>query len=249
MTMMKTKFRVLAAFAVPIFLVIAATAQQERPAVNPQPDTVYVSADGKFETSPDTAIIQFNLAAQEATSADAYAKASAAAERMRKVLRDNGIDPKSAELSFYSLQPAYDYRSGKAKITGYRVTSNVTLKLKDFAKVGPLVDGLSNIEETANQSLSYTLEGIETAKQKAIGDAFQKAKASALTVARAGGRTLGELSYASVDTFEQIQPIHMMRQASVMAGAAQAPPSAPTADFSPQKSTVTAHVNAVFMLK
>lgn len=248
--MMKTvgKARILAVvWSTMFFLAGMASAQQERPTVNPQTDTVYVSADGKFETTPDTAVIQFNIDAQQPTSAEAYARASAAAERMRKVLRDNGIDPKMAELSFYSIQPVYDYRSPKHTIVGYHVNSNVTLKLKDFAKVGPLVDGLSNIEDTGNQSLSYMLEAIEVAKQKAIEDAFQKAKTSASTIARAGARTLGELSYASVDTFEQIQPVRMMRQAGV-AGAMQAP-AVPTADFSPQKSTVTAHVNAIFMLK
>ena len=224
-----------------------ANAQQERPTLHPQADTVYVSADGKFETAPDTAVVQFNIDAQQPTSADAYARASAAAERMRKVLRDNGIDPKQAEISFYSIQPVYDYRTPKHTIVGYHVSSSVTLKLKDFAKVGTLVDGLSNIEDTANQSLSYTLEGTEATKQKAIEDAFLKAKTSAMTVARAGGRTLGELSYASVDTFEQIQPVRMMRQMAV-AGAMQAQ-TAPTADFSPQKSTITAHVNAIFLLK
>lgn len=231
-----------------IFVSSFAFGQQERPTVNPQTDTVYVSADGKFETAPDTAIIQFNIDAQQPASADAYARASTAAERMRKVLRDNGIDPKMADLSFYSIQPVYDYRTPKHTIVGYHVTSSVTLKLKDFAKIGPLLDGLSNIEDTANQSLSYTLENIDIAKQKAIEDAFQRAKASAQTIARSGSRTLGELSYASVDTFEQIQPIRMM-QRSVMAGAMQAAAPAPTAEFSPQKSTVTAHVNAVFMLK
>src|SRR5205807_8528059 len=122
-------------------------------------------------------------------------------------------------------------------------TGCVNLRLKDFAKTGQLLDGLSNVEDTANQSLSYTLENIDVAKQKAIEDAFQRAKASAQTVARAGARTLGELSYASVDTFEQIQPVRMM-QRGVMAGAMQAAP-APTAEFSPQKATVTAHVNAI----
>ena len=238
----------LLAVVVSIFVSSFAFGQQERPTVNPQADTVYVSADGKFETPPDTAIIQFNIDAQQPASADAYARASTAAERMRKVLRDNGIDPKMADLSFYSIQPVYDYRTPKHTIVGYHVTSSVTLKLKDFAKIGPLLDGLSNIEDTANQSLSYTLENIDIAKQKAIEDAFQRAKASAQTIARSGARTLGELSYASVDTFELVQPIRMM-QRSVMAGAMQAAPPAPTAEFSPQKSTVTAHVNAVFMLK
>ena len=58
-----------------------ALAQQERPAINPRTDTVYVSAEGKFEALPDTAVIQFNIDAHQPDSGDAYARASAAAER------------------------------------------------------------------------------------------------------------------------------------------------------------------------
>jgi uncharacterized protein len=220
---------------------------QERPAVSPRENAVFVGADGKFEAVPDTAFLQFTIAAQESSSDAAYAKAAAAAERMRQALRANGVDPKTAELGHYSLQPMYDYRTPKRKIVGYRVTSSVTLKLKDFTKVGPLTQALSAIEETENQSINYTLENIEAAKQKAVEDAFQKAKSSAATVAKAGGRTLGDLSYASVDTFEQVHPpVPMMTMRAQVADMKQ---EAVTAEFSPQKVTVTAHVNAMFNLK
>lgn len=219
---------------------------QDRPQVMARENAVFVGADGKFEAEPDTALIQFSVAAQEGNSDAAYAKAAAAAERMRQALRAHGIDPKSAELGHYSLQPMYDYKSAKRKIVGYRVTSQVTLKLKDFTKVGPLTQALSAIEETDNQSVSYTLQAMEAAKQKAVEDAFLKAKASATTVARAGGRTLGDLSYASVDTSEQVHvpPMMTMRAQAKSMEAADV-----TAEFSPQKITITAHVNAMFDLK
>jgi uncharacterized protein YggE len=143
-----------------------------------------------------------------------------------------------------------DYRNPKRKIVGYRVTSSVTLKLKekDFDKAGPLLQAFSAIEQTDNQNLSYTLENIDSAKQKAIEDAFSKAKVSAATVARAGSRTLGDLAYASVDTFEQQPPIPMVAMANekmrTMAGA-----PAPTEGFTPNKITITARVNALFNLK
>ena len=80
-----------------------------------------------------------------------------------------------------------------------------------------------------------------------IEDAFQKAKASATTVARAGGRTLGELSYASVDTFDNVRPMSMAGAMMRMNVAGAAPP--PTEEFTPQTISVTAHVNALFTLK
>jgi uncharacterized protein YggE len=211
-------------------------------------NTVSVGADGKFEAAPDTALLSFTIAAQDGSSEAAYTKAAAAADRIRQVLRANGIDPKAAEIGVYSLQPVYDWKSPKRKIVAYRVTASATLKIKDFSKVGPVTQGLAPIEETENQSIGYTLENIDSAKQKAIEDALGKAKASAATVARVGGRTLGDLAYAAVDTFEQQPPVPLYATAKAMRGeAAQAAP--PTEEFTPQKVTVTAHVNAIFNLK
>ena len=229
-------------------LTIAAAWSQERPTVTAQPNTLYLGADGKYESAPDTAVIQFNISAQEPDSKTAYDHASKAAEQVRQILRSNGIDPKNAEIGYFSLDPVYDYRSPKRKLVGFRVNSSVTLKLKDFSKIGPLTQQLSDIDVTANQSVNYTLEDIDAAKIKAVEDAFQRARAEASALAQSAGRSLGELSYASVDTFEVVRPVMpMMRMATP--GVAGSQVAAPTEEFTPQKVTTTAHVNALFNLK
>ena len=229
-----------------IFLVSALTAAQEHPAVTAQPNTVYVAADGKFDTNPDTALVQFNISAQEDNSRAAYDRASKQAEQLREILRANGIDPKSAEIGYFSIQPVYDYRQAKPKLTAYRVTANVSLKLKDFSKIAPIVQQLSETDITGDQSITYTLENMDVAKAKAVEDAYRRARESAAALAQAAGRTLGELSYASVDTSENVHPVPRV-QAMAQIATANAP--APTEEFSPQKVTVTAHVNVVFSLK
>jgi hypothetical protein len=232
------------------FVVLACTLglAQDRPTVTAQPNTVFVGADGKFEANPDTALVQFNISAQEESSRAAYDRASKAAEQIRQILRSNGIEPKAAEIGFFSLQPVYDFRTAKRKLVGYRVNTNVSLKLKDFSKIAPIVQQLADTDITENQTVSYTLDDIDAAKTRAVEDAYRRARESANAVARAGGRTLGELSYASVDTFENVRIVAPMN-ARVMQtmGAANAP--APTAEFSPQNIQVTAHVNAMFALR
>jgi uncharacterized protein YggE len=233
-------------------LLVAGTVLAQDSAQRVMVNTVSVGADGKFEAEPDTAVIGFTIATQEASTQEAYDKASKAGEQVRQALKANGIDPKAAEFSSYSLQPMYDYRSPKRKITGYRVQSTVTLKLKekDFAKSGALLQAFSGIEQTENQSLSYTLENIDVAKQKAIEDAFNKAKTSAQTVARAGGRQLGDLAYASVDTFEQQPPVPIYAaRMQTMAAEGAVAKAAPSEGFTPNKITITAHVNTLFNLK
>jgi len=231
-------------------LVVVMGALAQTPTVTATPNTVYVGADGKFETAPDTALIQFNISAQAETARDAYELASKQAETTRQVLQTNSIDSKAAEVGFFSLSPQYDWENPKRKIVGYQVTTSVTLKLKDFSKIGPITQQLADASVGQSQSLSYTLESTEEAKSKAVADAYRRARASAQALASASGRVLGELSYASVDTAENVRvlapvPRHLMMSATDKA----APPPAPTEEFTPQNVTVTAHVNAMFVLK
>lgn len=231
-----------------LLLVGASAVAQEHPAVTAQSNTVYVGADGKFEAAPDTAQIQFHVSVQEDTSQAAYDHASKEVEQVRQVMRANGIDPKAAAIGFLSVQPMYDWKNPKQKVIGYRVNTDITLKVKEFSKVGPVSQQLADANVSETLSLSYALENMDEAKNKAVEDAYRRAHNSADTLARASGRSLGDLSYASVDTFEAVRPI-MPRMARPMAAMANAAPPAPTEEFTPQTVTVTAHVNALFNLR
>ncbi|MGA6980059.1 MAG: SIMPL domain-containing protein [Candidatus Sulfotelmatobacter sp.] len=236
-------------FAACILVLMALTATasaQDHPWVTALPNSVYVGADGKFEAAPDTAVLQFNISAQEDSSQAAYQHASNDVEQVRQVLRANGIEPKTGNIGSLAVQPMFDWKNPKHKVVGYRVSTEVTLKLKDFSKVGPITQQLADANVSEQQTLNYTLENIDAAKDKAVEDAYSRARNSAETIARASGRTLGELSYASVDTFEnQRMPVPRMARVNAMASA----PPVPTEEFTPQTVTVTAHVNALFILK
>jgi uncharacterized protein YggE len=230
-----------------VCILTTASLAQEHPAVTALLNSIYVGADGKFESAPDTAVIQFNISVQEDSAQNAYQHASKETEQVRQVLHANGIEPKAANVGFLTVQPMYDWKNPKQKVIGYRVTTDVTLKLKDFSKIGPITQQLADANVSETQTLNYTLENLDAAKNKAVEDAYRRARNSADAIAHASGRTIGELSYASVDTFEnpRIVAPRMARPMSAMANAAPAP----TEEFTPQTVTVTAHVNAVFNLK
>ncbi len=230
-----------------LILLTAPITFSQAPTVTAQPNTVYAGADGKFAAPPDTALVQFNISAQADTAKATYDLASKQSEQTREIMRSNSIDPKTAQIGSYSIEPMYDWKTAKRKLVGYRVTTTVTLKLKEFVKIGPITQQLADAAVSESQSINYTLENMEEAKNKAVEDAFRHARASADAVARAAGRSVAELSYASVDTFENMRPVPMMER-SRMDMKAQAM-SAPTEEFSPQTVNVTAHVNALFTLK
>jgi uncharacterized protein len=230
-------------------LTVSAVLPAQERSVTPQPNTVWIGADGKFESEPDTALVQFNISAQEEKLQDANGRATRAAEQVRELLRSNGIDPQDAQVGRFAVQPVYDYKNPKRKLLGYRVDTDISIKLRDFSKVGPITQGLANMDVTSNQSITYELADVDAAKIKAVEDALRRAHDEANAVARSSGRTLGELSYAGVDTFEPtpIRPMVMAKQASI--GEVAGAPAPPTAEFGAQRITITAHVNALYMLK
>jgi uncharacterized protein len=228
------------------FLLLSPSLFAQAPNINAAPNTLFTGADGKFEAAPDTALVQFNISAQADNAKAAYDQASKQSEQVRQILRDNAIDPKAAQIGSYSIEPVYDWKTAKRKLIGYHVTTAVTLKLKDFAKIGPITQQLADSAVSESQSISYTLDNIDEAKSKAVEDAYHRAHSAADSLAKAAGRAVGELSYASVDTYENVRPVGITPR--VMAMKAEAGP-APTEQFSPQTVTVTAHLNALFSLK
>lgn len=226
-----------------LFLSAAALAQQ----TPITPDTLWAGADGKFESAPDTALVQLSISVQQTELKAAYSQAQESAQKIRQTLHDNGIDPKDAEIGSFSMTPVYKWKPER-KLVAFQVNSHVTVKVHDFSKLGLIIDSFSQVDTTDSLNISYTLENIESAKAKAVEDAYHKARLNAEALVRAGGRTLGAMTYASVDASEFIpQPRPMMMRmeakANGLAGAS------PVEDFSPAKVTVTAHVNVLFQLK
>jgi len=224
----------------------AGISAQERS--SPIPNTVLVGADGKFEADPDTVLVQFNISAQNDSLQAANDRAKQAAEQVRELLRKNGIDPKQAQIGQFVVSPVYDYKNPKRKLIGYRVNSSISVKLKDFAKVGPVTQDLFGLDVTDSQSVSYILEDMNLAKVKAVQDAMEKTRHLANAVAQSSGRAVSNLSYASVDVAEPSPILRPMFRASAGAMQAVAPPPE-TEEFTPQKITVTAHVNALYNLQ
>lgn len=223
---------------------LAAFAQDTRSAL--PPNSVTVGADGEFEAAPDTAVITCSLSAQESTSQAAFQSASRLGDQLRQALRNAGIDPKTVELSRYNLYPVIDYKNPKQKVIAYRVGTSVTIKLKDFSKIGSVTEALAGLEGITDQNMSYDLEDIDAAKNKAIENAYGRVRSYGETVAKASGRQLGGLVSAAVDT-QQAIPIRPVARTMAMAGVATA--QAPTEEFEASRIRVMAHVNAVFSLQ
>lgn len=229
-------FAAVVAILVSPFL-ISAGAQATAP-VHPA-DTIEVSVQGRFEAAPDTAVLGIDIRGQNRNLKTAYAEAQKQAEQVRTLLREQGIPADEAQLGSYQVQPNIDWKTHK--LIDYSVVTHLEVDLKDFAKIGPLVDAAGQSGLPAFDRVSFELKDLQKAREQAIADGYRKALAEAQQLAQLAHRSIQKLQYASVDVAE---PGPIYPRPVMMARAAAAP--APTEQFSPQKITVTAQVRASF---
>jgi len=234
-----------------VLLLAAFSASAQTQDVKYVADTVVVQAEGQYEADPDLATLTFQVSAQEKELRKAYERATESLNRIVRLAERNRLAKDDVSTGSFTVFPIYDWRDKKRKAQAYRVESRVTLRVRDFSRIGTLID--ESVEEgiVDFRSLTYSLADEEAAKQRAIQEATRRAEARA-RAALGDSRKLGVLRYVSVDVqqpigiarFEAMQTLEVTAEARTMA--APAPPPPPV---SPEKIRITATVHCVFQMQ
>lgn len=209
-------------------------------------NTIQVTAEGSYEADPDTALLEFTISAQQRNYKEAYEQALRATQNIEALLKKYELDPKKAEFSLFQVQPIYDYENPKRPLVGYRVHSNVSIKISDFKKLSLILPDLADNNITDNQSLHYILENNDDAKKKAIEDGYKRARLLAEALANSANKTIDEMIYASIDTSNTDENRPLFKMARGAAGAAL---QSPSETFGMQKITITAQIHAIFEVR
>ena len=219
----------------------------------PQANTLAIQAEATYEADPDLAVLTFDVTTQEKQLRKAYEQATAAMQRIVRLAERNGLAKDEISAGRFSVEPFFDSNDRKLKVRSYRVSARITLRVRDFQRIGTLIDEAVEEGVTEFRSLAYSLADEEAAKQRAVGDAMRRAEARARAALGDAGRKLGELRYANVD-IKQVVPAARAEgfsSVALMAMLAErkelATPTLPTA--SPEKVRVTASVQCVFQLQ
>jgi uncharacterized protein len=184
-------------------LVLAGLFMVSRPAMAQQggakfvQDTIVVEAEGSFEADPDLATLTFDVASQDKDMKKAYDMAAQSMQRIVDLSQKSGIKKEDVSTGVLRVTPSYERDRNKAK--SYTVRGFLTIKVRDFSQVGPLVDGAVQEGIVDFRSLSYSLQDEESAKQKAVGAAMKNAMGRATAALAQTGQKVGAIRYASVD--------------------------------------------------
>ena len=137
-----------------------------------------IVAVGEVTRVPDVARINAGVISQAATASEAIRLNSARMAAVREALRRAGIADRDIQTSNISLEPDYRYVENQPpRLTGYRASNQVTVRFRDIAQTGRILDAL--VAQGANQLSGPMLE-IDRPEA-----ALDEARTAALTIARA----------------------------------------------------------------
>ena len=153
-----------------------------------------ITATGKTTRVPDLATIRAGVVTAAPTAAAALSDNAKRMGAVLAALKGAGIQPRDVATANVSLQPQYRYEDNKPPvITGYQATNNVSIRFRDIAKSGQILDAL--VAQGANQidGPSLTLDQPDAALDEARVDAVKRAQARALLYARAAGLSVSRI--------------------------------------------------------
>jgi uncharacterized protein YggE len=196
------------------------------------PARIVVNGQGTAELVPDMAVLQLTVTREAKTAREALDANSAAMTQVMKALRDQGIAERDIQTANFSIQPRYVYPAPKAqgereppRITGYTVRNGLSVRVRDLAKLGAIMDQSVTLGVNEGGNIMFTnddpSDAVDQARVRAVKDAMGKAK----TLADAAGVKLGKVLQISENSYSP-GPAPMMRAEMMANRAADAVPVA-----------------------
>ena len=192
-------------------------------AAQPQPATIILNgtrldvvATGEVSRVPDIARITAGVVTVAPSATAALAQNAVQMASVRAALKRAGIADRDIQTSSINLYPDYrhDAQGSNPQIIGYRASNEVSVKFRDIAATGRILDAL--VAQGANQinGPMLAIDKPEAALDEARTQALANARARADLYARALGKRVGRILSISEAGANYAPPVVMMRQAA-----------------------------------
>jgi uncharacterized protein len=191
-----------------VVFVPTAQAQQSQPAPqaqqpqSPPEGRVIVSGEGSITVPPAYARIRCGVTTRAKTAEEATGANSKLMAAVTSALLESGVAQKDIQTLRFSLQPVYATQAPntETKLSGYSVSNQVGVTIRQIAKVGEILDRLVAAGATDVGNVAFLVSDpskvMDQAREAAMADALRKAQ----LYARASGVSLGPVAWITEDS-------------------------------------------------
>lgn len=181
-------------------LALAALALLPVPAAHaePAPPRIIVSGEGESAVAPDLAMLSLSVMREAATARAALDANNAAMAAVIAAMKEAGIESRDLQTAGIQISPRYTYTSKPdgsqhSELVGYQVTNTLSVRVRDMARAGELLDTAVSLGVNQGGDVSFANADPSTALTEARKRAVSDAMAKAATLAEAAGVKLGRV--------------------------------------------------------
>jgi uncharacterized protein len=158
---------------------------------------IEITGEGAVSAAPDFARVTLGVATAGKDAGEAMAGNAKAASALVALIKSEGVAPADIRTSAMSISPIFSQpSSGQTRepaITGYSVSNDVTVIVRDIPRLGPLIDKAVAAGANTIYGIAYGQNDpdalLDKARPLAVADARRKAE----IYANAGGAKIGRL--------------------------------------------------------
>lgn len=218
-----------------------------------------ISFEGKGEVfaSPDLATISLTIRENAKDVKTAQDKVTAKEKAVLEFLDKNDIAKKDIKTENYSSYPKYDYgvpcyggigipcRQDAPKIIGYEVSEYISVKVRDLANVGEVLQGIGSVGISEISGPNFSVDNEDGLKSQARKLAIDDAKAKAKSLSK----DLGVKLVRIVSFSENGNGNYPMMYATKGAGMMDSYGSAPAPELPTGENKITSNVTITYEIR
>ncbi|MBA4349627.1 MAG: SIMPL domain-containing protein [Rhodobacter sp.] len=183
------------------------------------PATITVTGEGVVTAAPDLATVSLGVTTQGETAAAAMAANTEALTAVLERVKAAGVEDRDIQTSTLNLNPNWSNSDGSSMpvIQGYVASNILSIRVRDLAKLGGVLDAAITDGANTLNGISFGLAEPDPAMDEARKEAVAKARARAELLVTAAGASLGKI--VSINESGMGMPVPMYRMEAAMADA------------------------------
>jgi uncharacterized protein YggE len=158
-------------------------------------NTITVIGQGEAQGQPDQAHVTVGVEISRPTVEEATNQNATTIEQIMTALDEMGIAAEDIQTSNYGLwaEQRYDEEEGTQSISGYHVTNQVNVTIRNINNVGDVLAAVTNAGANSIYGVSFSVDDTAVLEAQAREAAIADARARAQSLADLAGVELGDI--------------------------------------------------------
>ncbi|MCU0498682.1 MAG: SIMPL domain-containing protein [Anaerolineae bacterium] len=184
----------IAALLIVLTLIVAPSMAQEPTTPAFPQDTITVRGIGTSTSQPTLATLSMGVEKFNADVKEAFSDVNTTLRAVVEAVQGVGVAADDIETSYLSIYLEQSYSNGAPEVTGYRISNQVTVTVRDISQIEAIIDAAIGAGATSLSGPNFDITDRAALETTARANAMENARAKAQEYAELMGVTLGDIT-------------------------------------------------------